>query len=137
MAQLVSSVRHGKRVFWSEARFKQCMRAWEGRRRYVPSGKYTVEQIKEMKRLYSLRLSQWEVADKYGCTQSLVSRIVRGVKYNRKGVTAFPRGQIALKTREIADGTAVNSRPKTILGNFPGIYARNQNLFLRSWPLGI
>ena len=54
-----------------------------------------------------------------------------------RGVTAFPRGRIALETREIADGNAVNSRPKSILGDFPGIYARNQNRFLRSWSLGI
>lgn len=77
------SVRLGKRWYWS-AEDAAAVEEYLSIRRYSPRSRYTKEEQDEMRRLHAAGMSQWEVAKKFGATQSLVSRIVNRKKYNRR-----------------------------------------------------
>jgi hypothetical protein len=71
----------GKRTYWDSVQLRAVLKAWSQRRKYTPRGKHTAEEAAEMKRLHAAGWSQWSIAEKFGCSQSLVSRAVRGVMY--------------------------------------------------------
>lgn len=71
----------GKRTYWDSVQLRLVLKAWSEKRKYTPRSKHTPEEAAEMKRLHSLGMSQWSIAEKFGCSQSLVSRAVRGVMY--------------------------------------------------------
>jgi hypothetical protein len=80
------SVKINKRWFWTAADARM-VEDYLSVRRYTPRrSRYTELEMAEMKRLWSLGVSQWDIARKFDATQSLVSRIVNGKKYNSKPV---------------------------------------------------
>ena len=79
------SVKIGKRWFWNAVDARIIEDYLTGPRQYTARrSRFTEAEIANMRRLYSQGLSQWAVARKYDLTQSAVSRIVRGRKYNAK-----------------------------------------------------
>lgn len=81
------SVKIGKRWFWTASDAREVEDYLTGPRRYSPRrSRYTEAEIAEMKRLWAAGESQWDIARKFDATQSAVSRIVNGRKYNSKPI---------------------------------------------------
>lgn len=79
------SVRIGKRWLWTAADARVVEDYLTGPRRYTPRrSRYTEAEIADMRRRWAAGESQWDIARKYDATQSAVSRIVNGRKYNAK-----------------------------------------------------
>jgi len=80
------SVKLNKRWYWTAADAR-IVEDYLSQRRYTPRrGRYSVEEIADMRRLYAAGMSQWDIARKYDSSQSLVSRVVNGKKYNSSPV---------------------------------------------------
>lgn len=75
------SVQMGRREFYSAEVASEIVRKWaDGSYR---SSLWATDKIAEIKALYATGLTQWEIAEKYNCTQSTISRLLRGRKYSR------------------------------------------------------
>jgi len=75
------SIKINKRWFWTAADAR-IVEDYLSLRRYTPRrGRYSVEEMAEMRAMWKAGVSQWDIARKYDSTQSAVSRIVNGKKY--------------------------------------------------------
>jgi len=71
----------GRRWFYTTSETASIVREWENGSYRSPM--WSAETIAEMKALYASGLTQWDIAEKFSCTQSTVSRLLKGRKYSR------------------------------------------------------